>query len=161
MTSAPEVICRSPYRGALGFFLGLGVAGALLAVARAASRGTLLDIWLGIGLFFAVVGSASVRWVTAEVRGDPYGLHIRTLLRRRSVPWRDIADLRIRIRSADAHRHEETRRVGLVLRDGRKRLLRLPYGGSSSDPEFNAKLDALRALHRRYGAPESDHLCPP
>ncbi|WP_327188978.1 PH domain-containing protein [Streptomyces xinghaiensis] len=157
MTSAREVTCRSPYRPTLGFFLALGVAGAVLAVARAASRGTLLDVWLGVGLFFALVGFASVRGVTAEVRGDAYGLHSRTLLRHRSVPWRDIADLRIRLRYPGAYRSKEIRRVGLVLRDGRKRLLPLPSCGASPDPEFDAKLDALRALHRRYGAPESDH----
>ncbi|MCC3654646.1 PH domain-containing protein [Streptomyces sp. S07_1.15] len=157
MTTAREVTCHSPYRRTLGFFLALGVAGAVLAVARAASRGTLLDMWLGLGLFFALVGFASVRGVTAEVRGDAYGLHSRTLLRRRSVPWRDIADLRIQLRYPGAYHSKEIRRVGLVLRDGRRRLLPLPSCGASPDPEFDAKLDVLRALHRRYGAPESDH----
>ncbi|KNE83547.1 MULTISPECIES: PH domain-containing protein [Streptomyces] len=158
MTSAREVTCRPPYRRALWFFLALGVAGAVLALARAASRGTLLDVWLGVGLFCALVGFASVRGVTAEVCGDARGLRYRTLLRHRSVPWRDIADIRIQLRSTGAHRSEEVRRVGLVLRDGRKRLLPLPVGRSSSDRKFEAELDALRALHRRYGTPESDHL---
>ncbi|MEU4684662.1 PH domain-containing protein [Streptomyces xinghaiensis] len=158
MTTARDVICRSPYRRALWFFLGLGVAGAVLAGARMVDRGTLLDLWLGIGLLLALVGFASVYGAGAEVRGDAYGLHSRTLLRRRSVPWHDIADLRVQLGYAGAHRSKETRRVGLVLRDGCKRLLPLPSCGAAPDPEFDAKVDALRALHRRYGAPESDHL---
>jgi len=80
-----------------------------------------------------LVGIASLHGVTARVSADAYGLHTRTLLRRRSVPWRDIADLRVHLQYADIHRTQEIRRVGLVLHDGRKRLL----------PKFSGSLGIL------------------
>ncbi|MFG2623932.1 PH domain-containing protein [Streptomyces sp. NPDC048473] len=156
MTDVREVTCRPLRRRTLWSFVGLGAAGVSLAVVRMAYSG--LDVWLGVGLLPALVGIASLRAVTAQVSADAYGLHSRTLLRRRSVPWRDVADLRVRLKYANNSRIQDVRRVILVLRDGHKRLLPLPQGWSSDDPDFDAKLDALRALHRRYGAPESNHI---
>ncbi|WP_093799660.1 PH domain-containing protein [Streptomyces sp. Wb2n-11] len=159
MTEAREVICRSPWTRALWFSVGLGAAGAVLAAVRMTYGGGLLDVWLGAGLLLALVGVASLRGVAARVSADAYGLHCRTLLRRRSVPWHDIADLRVHLKHVNNPRVPETRRAGLVLRDGRKWLLPLPRSWSSDDrPDFDAKLDALRALHRRHGAPESSHV---
>lgn len=95
MTEIREVTCRPPGKRTKLFFVGLGTAGAILAAWRLALRGTLLDAWLGVGLLLVPTGLEALRGVVAGVRADPYGLHIRTLLRRRSVPWRDIADLQV------------------------------------------------------------------
>ncbi|MGW0531167.1 PH domain-containing protein [Streptomyces sp. NPDC003032] len=152
-----EVTCRPPR--ALWFFVGLGTAGAGAAVVRLVRPGRFLDMWLDVwlvvGLLLAVVGLASLHWVTAAVRGDAYGLHYRTLLRRRSVPWSAVADLRVR---RSNHPKGTVLRVGVALRDGRKLLLPLPYGSSSHDEDFHRRLEALRALLLRHGAPRSGHL---
>ncbi|MDX3232013.1 PH domain-containing protein [Streptomyces sp. ME19-01-6] len=158
MTNAWEVTCRSSWKRPLWFFVGLGAAGVSLAVVCIVFWGRLWDVWLGVGLLLALVGIASLRRVTARVSADADGLHSRTLLRRRSVPWRDIADLRVRLKYANTPRVQETRRVSLVLRDGRKRLLPLPQSWEPHDPDFDGQLAALRALHRRHGAPESSHI---
>ncbi|MES4905458.1 MULTISPECIES: PH domain-containing protein [unclassified Streptomyces] len=158
MTDAWEVTCRFPRKGALWFFVALGAAGAGLAVVRLVFRAGPLDLWLGVGLLLALLGSVSLRAAVARVGADAYGLHTRTLLRRRSVPWRDVADLRVRLKYANTPRVQETRRVILVLRDGHKRPLPLPRSWSPHDPDFDARWEALRALHRRHGDPESSHI---
>lgn len=155
MTDTREVTCLPFQTRALWVFVWLGAGGASLAAVRMAYWGKLLDVWLGIGLLLTLLGIAGLHGVTARVRADAYGLHVRTLLRRRSVPWRDIADLRVYVQYG---RHQEFRRVSLVRRDGHKRLLPLPVDGGHGHPDFDAELDALRALHRRYGTPESSHV---
>ncbi|MEV6587358.1 PH domain-containing protein [Streptomyces acidicola] len=156
MTDVREVTCRPLQTRALWFFVGLAVAGVSVVAVRMAYEGP--DAWLGLGLLLSLVGIASLRAVTVRLSADAYGLHSRTLLRRRSAPWHDVADLRVRLKYANTPRVQETRRVILVLRDGRKRLLPLPHSWSPDDPDFDAKVGALRALHRRYGDPESSHL---
>ncbi|MFF2961966.1 PH domain-containing protein [Streptomyces sp. NPDC057963] len=156
MTEVREVNCRPLHRNPLWFFVGIGAAGAIVAMVHTVYRGP--DLWLGVGLLLASAGIAALHGVTTRVSADAYGLHSRTLLHRWSVPWQDVVDLRIRLKYANTPRAPETRHVSLLLRDGRKRILPLPRSGSSDDPDFDAKLDALRTLHRRYGAPESDHL---
>ncbi|MEU4893323.1 PH domain-containing protein [Streptomyces sp. NPDC044780] len=158
MADVREVTCRPLWKRTLWFFVALGAAGVALATVRMAYQGTLWDVGLGIGLPAALTGLVSLRAVTVRVRADAHGLHVRTLLRRRSVPWHDIADLRVRLTYVNTSRGQETRRVSLALRDGRKRLLPLPRSRSTDDPDFDAQLDALRALHRHYGAPESSHV---
>ncbi|GAA3038958.1 PH domain-containing protein [Streptomyces glomeratus] len=158
MINNTKVNCRPRGRRTLWFFVGLGASGAVAAVVRVAYRGRVLDVWPGLGLLLALMGVASLHWVVAQVSADAYGLHSRTLLRRRSVPWGDVADLRVRLRHANTSRIHDSRRVILVLRDGHKRLLPLPRSWASDDPDFDATLEALRALHRRHGAPESSHL---
>jgi len=158
MNDAGGVKCRADQKRTLWFFVGVGVVGAVLAAARFAYRGRLLDVWMGVGTLLALVGVVSLHAVTARVDADAYGLHRHTLLRRRSVPWSDIADLRVRLKYANTPRVQETRRVSLALRDGRQQLLPLPHSWSPDDPDFDRKLDALRTLHRRYGAPESRHV---
>ncbi|MDI9885207.1 PH domain-containing protein [Streptomyces sp. HNM0645] len=156
MTDAREVICRPhPNRG-LWFILGLGAAGAILAAVRVAYLGRLVDPWAYGGLLVASVGFACLHGATARVSADAYGLHSRTLLRRRSLPWHDVADLRVYLQHG---RHQDIRRVSVVLRNGRSRRLPLPWSGSIDvRSDFDAELDALRAVHRRYGAPESSHV---
>ncbi|MFE2021574.1 PH domain-containing protein [Streptomyces sp. NPDC059499] len=156
MTHALEVTCRARWKRTLWFFVGLGAVGVGLAGVRLAFRGP--DPGAAVGLLFAAVGIASLRGVTAEVTADARGLHHRTLLRRRSVPWHDIADIRVHRKYTNTSRGEEVRRVSVSLRDGHRRMLPLPHSRSLHDPDFDAKLDGLRALHGRHGAPKSAHL---
>ncbi|MFP8904393.1 PH domain-containing protein [Streptomyces atacamensis] len=161
MTDAREVICRSPYRRALWFLAALGAAGtapAALAAVYTAYRGGPWGAWSGAALLSALVGLASLRGAVARVSADSYGLRIRTLLGERSVPWPDVADLQVRLRHEGNPRVQEARRVGVVLCDGRRRLLPLPSSWSPDDPDFDAALETLRALHRRHGSPRSAHL---
>lgn len=158
MTVGQEVSVRSPRRRPLWVCVGVGAAGAVLAAGRLVYSGAFADWWVGGGLLAALVGVAFLHGVTLEVGADAYGVRYGSLLRRhRSMPWDDIADLRVHIQYG---RHgEEYFRVGVLLRDGRTRRLPLPVSGSRDDrPDFDATLDALRALHRRHGNPESDHL---
>ncbi|GHJ41462.1 membrane protein [Streptomyces sp. TS71-3] len=131
----------------------LGVACGIAFAGARAGAGLLVAL---AGVVCFLVGVLGLYAGRARVSADAYGVHSRTLLRRRSTPWRDIADLAVHLqrgRFADIHR------AVVVLRDGRRRRLPLPVSGSSGDkPGFDANLEALRALHRRYGAPESDHL---
>ncbi|MBN3932358.1 PH domain-containing protein [Streptomyces verrucosisporus] len=161
MTDVRELTCRSPYRRALWVFAVLGAAGAAVTAAAAvysADRGGLWGVWSGVALLSALVALASLRGAVARVSADAYGLRVRTLPRRRSMPWSGIADLQIRMRNEWNHKAPDTRCVGVVLHDGRRRLLPLPRSWSSEDPEFDAALETLRALHRRHGNPRSEHL---
>jgi hypothetical protein len=112
------------------------------------------------GLALAVVTAACLHAATARVGADAYGLHTRTLLCRRNVPWSEVDDLRIHVQYG---RGSEVRRVGVALRGGRTWRLPLPVSSSSwpDGSDFDAKLAAMRALHRRYGNPgagEADHV---
>ncbi|MFF3711025.1 PH domain-containing protein [Streptomyces phaeochromogenes] len=156
MTDVREVSCRPPGKRVLLFLAALSAAGAGAALVRAAYRGP--DGWLGGGLLLGLLGVAALHKATARVRADTYGVHSWTLLRRRSVRWGDIADLRVRLKYANTPRVQDTRGISLLLRDGRKLLLPSPRSWSYDDPDFDAKLDAFRALHRLHGTPESDHV---
>ncbi|MFK4544318.1 hypothetical protein RKD29_003914 [Streptomyces tendae] len=158
MTVGRETSIRPLRTRPLWVFVALGAAGAVLAVGRLVYSGGFLDWWVGGGLLAALVGVAFLHAVTLEVGADADGVRYGSLVRRRrSLPWADIADLRVHIQYG---RHgEEYFRVGVLLRDGRTRRLPLPLSVSRHDrPDFDARLDELRALHRRHGAPESDHL---
>ncbi|WP_406488482.1 PH domain-containing protein [Streptomyces phaeochromogenes] len=156
MTDVREVSCRPPGKRVLLFLAALSAAGAGAALVRAAYRGP--AGWLGGGLLLGLLGLAALHKATARVRADTYGVHSWTLLRRRSVRWGDLADLRVRLKYANTPRVQDTRGISLLLRDGRKLLLPLPRSWSYDDPDFDAKLDAFRALHRLHGTPESDHV---
>ncbi|MCK7625888.1 PH domain-containing protein [Streptomyces sp. RS10V-4] len=158
MSNAEEVVCRPSRRRVLWSCVGLGAVGVALAAVRAVYGQRLLDVWLGSGVLLAGLGIASLLAVTAEVTADAHGLRVRKLLRRRNVPWQDVADLRVRLLHANSSRAPEVRRVSLLLRNGRSMLLPLPQEGSGHASDFDATLAALRALHRRYGAPASGHL---
>ncbi|MGW0821455.1 PH domain-containing protein [Streptomyces sp. NPDC002845] len=156
MADIREVTFRPIWNRGLWVLVGLGAAGASVAAVRMAYWGEFVDVWVGVGLLLALMGIACLYAGTAEVSADAYGLRSRTLLRRRSVPWRDVADLRVYLQYG--RHHEVYRRVSLVRRNGRERRLPLPWSSSDDDPDFDAKLDVLRAMHRRYGAPESRHV---
>ncbi|MEV5932162.1 PH domain-containing protein [Streptomyces sp. NPDC052079] len=150
MTDSWEVSCRPRRKRTLWAFVGLGWAGAVAAVAPAASTGK--GVWLVPGLLCALAGFAALHRVTVRVGADGGGLHSRTLLRRRSVPWSEVAELRIRVRYAHLARGQESRRVSVRLRDGRRWELPLPRAWTPRTGEFDATLDRLRALHRRHGS---------
>ncbi|MFF4015418.1 PH domain-containing protein [Streptomyces sp. NPDC001843] len=155
MTDVRELTCPSPGKRTLWSLVALGAAGTVLAVTGLAYRGGLVYLWLGVGLASVVAGTMALHALAARVTADASGLRIRTLRGGRSVAWHEVADLRVYLRHT---RNGEYRRVGAALRDGRRLLLPLPLSGRSDDPEFDATLDALRTLHRRYGTPESSHL---
>ncbi|MER7989855.1 PH domain-containing protein [Streptomyces noursei] len=158
MSNVREVTCQPSQRPALWFLVALGAVGVGLAVVRATYGSTLLDVWLGIGVLLALLGVGALCAVTAEVTADAHGLHFRKLLRRRSVPWADVADLRVRLLRTNSNRVREVRRISLLLHNGRTALLPLPQAFSGYASDFDAKWEALRALHREYGAPASDHV---
>ncbi|WP_145868122.1 PH domain-containing protein [Streptomyces capillispiralis] len=150
MIDAREVTCRPRWTRTLWCFAGLGAAGAAAAVVLGVRTST--AAWPALGLLFALAGFAALHRVTARVRADAHGLHSRTLLRRRSVPWSEVADLRLRVKYANTARGEESRRVSALLRDGRGWVLPLPRTWTPRTEEFDATLSALRELHRRHGA---------
>ncbi|MFD6532645.1 PH domain-containing protein [Streptomyces sp. NPDC060184] len=86
------------------------------------------------------------------VDADADGVRYRTPLRRRSVPWPEVVAVRVHRTRADS-RHQERRRVSLRLRDGSVRNLPRPRSHRTADPEFDACVEELCALRRRYGAP--------
>ncbi|MEV7104559.1 PH domain-containing protein [Streptomyces atroolivaceus] len=156
MTDAGEVNRRPLRRRALWCLVALGAAGAGLAAVRAVHVGGPLDVWVAVGLLLALLCLVLLHAATAQVSADARGLRVRTLLRRQNMPWPDIADLRMYIQRG---RNQDVYRVSVLMRDGRTRRLPLPLSGSSDDRAgFEAKLDALRTLHRRHGAPETSHL---
>ncbi|MEV5159076.1 PH domain-containing protein [Streptomyces sp. NPDC053728] len=156
MTEPQDVDCRPAPGRALPYLIGLGAAGVVLAAVRAVLRGTIVDGWALGGLSTALVGLGCLYVATTRVSADAHGIHSRTLLRRRNTPWRDIDDLGVYIQYG---RNQEIHRVCVMLRDGNRRRLPLPMSGSSADrAEFDARLDALRALHRRHGDPRSSHV---
>ncbi|MGY0068744.1 PH domain-containing protein [Streptomyces sp. QTS137] len=165
MSDVREVTCRSQWSGALWFLVGFGATGAAAAVLLWALMG--LAVWPVVAVLSAAAAVAAMDRATAWVRADTHGVHSHTLLRRRSVRWSDIADLRVRLKHANTSRAQDVRRIVVVLRDGRdgtgqgggrRWTLPLPVGLTSHDPDFNEKLEVFRALHRRHGTPESSHL---
>ncbi|MFJ6897233.1 PH domain-containing protein [Streptomyces hokutonensis] len=157
MTEVRDVICRTRSPRALWFFAASTAAGAVAAVVWAVCRGPYAP-WLTIGGSLALIGALTLHLVMARVEADARGLRSRTPLRRWNAPWDEVAEVRVRLRRSHLARGQDIGRIGVLLRDGRERLLPLPLGRSPGDPEFQEKLTALRALHRSYGVPVSDRL---
>ncbi|MFI5884782.1 PH domain-containing protein [Streptomyces sp. NPDC051554] len=153
MTEAREVTCRPRSRRALWFSVAFGAAGTGAAGAWTAYRGPDAAA-LAIGASLGLIGLVALHVVAARVDADAHGLRSRTSLRRWSVPWAEVADLQIRLKSHS--RGAQSRRVSVLLRNGHRRTLPLPTD-SSGLLDFHDQLDALRALHHRYGTdvPES------
>ncbi|MFI6940913.1 PH domain-containing protein [Streptomyces sp. NPDC050418] len=108
-------------------------------------------------VLFVLLGVWMLRMVTISVRADAYGIHVRTWLRRRRVPWADVADVQELVK---VYKSTEVHRVVVGRRRTRALTLPLPQGSSDQSAyqrAFEADLAALRAAHRRYGRPESDH----
>ncbi|MFJ5305377.1 PH domain-containing protein [Streptomyces sp. NPDC088350] len=157
MSEVHEVTWRAGARRALWFLFACAAAGAVVAAGWAVYRGPYAP-WPAIAASLALIGLLTLRLVTARVDADARGLRSRTLLRRWSVPWDEVAEVRVRLRRSNFARGQDSCRVGVLLRDGRERLLPLPFARSPRDPEFQEKLTALRALHGHHGEPASDHL---
>ncbi|MGV9450720.1 PH domain-containing protein [Streptomyces sp. NPDC003635] len=154
MAGVEEVILRSRWRRAQWVVVAITAPGAALAA---------VGLVLGGPAPLAVVGAlclaaagAALRSAAAEVRADAHGIRTRTLTGRRSVPWRDVADLCVQLRTLP--RGGESRRVILVPRAGGRRLLPFPAAWDAYAQDFATDLDALRALHRRHGSPDSERL---
>lgn len=156
MAEIGEVICRAPSRRALWWGVGVGGAGAAVAALRAGHLGGPLDPWFTAGALVALLGLVFLYAATARLSAGAYGLRSRTLLRRRTVPWSRIVDLRRYIQTG---RNQDIHRVSVLLEDGRTWRLPLPTSGAATT-DFDADLEALRALHRRYGSPASDGEAP-
>ena len=160
MTEPREVTCRPEARRALWSSVAIGAAGAGAAGAWTAYRGP-DPLSLSFGAALALIAVVALHVVTARVDADAHGLRSRTLLRRWSAPWDEIADLRIRLRHASGSRGGQSRHVSVLLRNGRRRTLPLPIGRAQELPQFEAELTALRALHHHYGTdvpPESSRV---
>jgi hypothetical protein len=163
-----DVIWRATRKPTRWSLLGLGTAAVGLAVLGVAFRGSVPGgpdlseratvLCAAVASTLVVVGVSVLYAVTARVGADARGLRSRTALRRRSVSWHDVADLRVQLQRVKRGSWTELRRVSVLLRDGRTWRLPLLYGEAGDDPDFDATLEALRALHRRHGAPESRHL---
>ncbi|WP_329040053.1 PH domain-containing protein [Streptomyces sp. NBC_00178] len=152
MTDTPDVIPRRRRRRAARYSAVLVAAGAGLAAVRPACGAGFPDLWSAVGLLLALLGLVCLYAATARVTADDHGLRSRTLLRRRSMPWSDVAELRARVQRG---RHQDIHRVEVLLRDGRTRRLPLtPDGSSGGRADFDAELYGLRALHHRHGGPE-------
>ncbi len=142
--AAPVVLRRS------------GAAGLVLVVARLAMTGGVPDVWVLAGVVLLPLGVGGAYAAAVRVHADADGLSYRTLLRRRRARWEDVADVRVYVQHL---RHGDTHRVEVVTRGGRVWRLPLPVGPSSEGRDtFDDTVEALRALHRRHGTPESEHL---
>ncbi|XHM65010.1 PH domain-containing protein [Streptomyces nigra] len=139
MNSVPQVTCRTRSRRPLWFFVGLGVAGLVLAVARLVGTGGVPDRWVAAGACVLVpIGFVGMYGLAVRVHADARGLSYRTLLRRRSVAWGDVADVRVHVQYV---RNGELYRVHVVTRGGRTLRLpcpseRPPTTGPSSTPPW-------------------------
>lgn len=153
MTGRGEVTYRPGGQRALWLFAGLGLAGVVLAGTLTAFQGRLAVVWAFAGPLSALLCLMCLYGATLQVGADAYGVHSQSLLRRRHVPWRDVADVG---EYQQRSRHGVIRRVVLVRHDGRRQRLPLPFDGPPGD--FDAKLAELRALHRRHGSPASGHV---
>lgn len=157
MNATREVIRVPRRKRVVWFFVGLAVVGVVVTVVRVVYRGTpaLADALTSVTVLVALACLAVVRVLVAEADADEYGLHRGKLLRRRSVPWHDVVELRVRVQRG---RDFDIRSVSALLRDGREWRLALPVGYGADHADFDAKVAELRALHRGHGGPESDHV---
>ncbi|MCP8711928.1 PH domain-containing protein [Streptomyces sp. AC04842] len=156
MSSVPDVTCRTRSKRLPWFFVGAGAVGLVLVVARLAMTGGVPDVWVLAGVVLLPLGVGGAYAAAVRVHADADGLSYRTLLRRRRARWEDVADVRVYVQHL---RHGDTHRVEVVTRGGRVWRLPLPVGPSSEGRDtFDDTVEALRALHRRHGTPESEHL---
>ncbi|MFD6425123.1 PH domain-containing protein [Streptomyces sp. NPDC060198] len=174
MIEAPAVTYRPAHHRAL--FLGglTAIALAALAIAGVGAGVAHGTGWRMSGpaagaaavtaALLAVAGLLTLRAAAPAVRADAHGLCHRQLSRNRSVPWPEVAVLRVH-RPYPHSRRPGRSRLSVVLRDGGEHFLPLPppswrgvtpANDPSGEGEFEARVGALRALHRRYGSPDPD-----
>lgn len=150
------MICRVPARNVTWWGTAVCAGAAIVAVLLARHRREVLDAAFWLSTVIALMGPAFLYLATARLAADAHGLHSRTLLRRRTVPWSRVADLR---RYIQYGRNHDIHRVSVLLDNGRSLRLPLPMSGDDL-AAFDAQLAALRALHRRYGSPAPDGEAP-
>jgi len=161
MTDVQEVHCRARPRRALWLSVAFAAAGVGASVVGTAYRGASV-LWMAVGGSFALVGLVSLHLVTARVGADARGLRSWTLLRRWSVPWPEVAELRIRLKRRNGSRGGQIRRVGVLLRDGHSRTLPLPVATGPYELDvFEEKLADLRVLHQRHGIGVAESVAVP
>ncbi|MDF6019360.1 hypothetical protein [Streptomyces sp. JH34] len=110
MTDTPDLILNPRNRRALWCSVALGAAGTGLAAIRLAYVAGFPDPAAAVGLLLAVLGLVCLYAATARVSAGVHGLRSWTLLRRRSMPWSDVADLRTYIQYG---RNQEIHRVSV------------------------------------------------
>ncbi|PZT76111.1 MULTISPECIES: PH domain-containing protein [unclassified Streptomyces] len=156
MSEPGEVIHRVPARNVSWWGTGVCAVAAVLAVllVRQWPQAPAVVFWLCVVI--ALMGPIFLYPATARLTAGAYGLRSRTLLRRRSVPWSRVAELR---RDIQPGRNHDIHRVSVLLENGRSFRLPLPISGTDL-ARFDAELEALRALHRRYGSPAPDGEAP-
>ncbi|MEW2518701.1 PH domain-containing protein [Actinacidiphila alni] len=150
-----DVVCGPLQQRLLWGFVGLAPVGAVLVVVGVVIGGGSTAGLVIAGAVVGVVGIGCVHPATARVRADAYGVHSSTVLRRRHVPWGDIADLEVYVQRG---RSQDMNRVRVVQNNGRRWRLPLPVGVRDMryGVEFDTKLAAMRALHRAYGTPRTE-----
>ncbi|WP_329248647.1 hypothetical protein OG417_01650 [Actinoallomurus sp. NBC_01490] len=122
-----------------------GVAG--LAAARGLLTGD-AAIDLGVLLVVSVATLLTAPLWVARTAADRSGIRVNHRRPRSLVPWADIAEIQ-------TIRKRGTERVALRLRAGDVRRLHAPYSGRwlANDPAFDDKVETLRTMWRRHGAP--------
>lgn len=156
MAEPGEVICRVPARNVSWWGAGVCAVAAVVAALLVWRRPDILGVAFWLCAVIALMGPIFLYLATARLTADAYGLRSRTLLRRRTVPWSRVADLR---RDVQNGRNHDIHRVSVLLDDGRSFRLPLPMSGEDL-ARFDAELASLRALHRRHGTPASDGEAP-
>ncbi|MFE6975413.1 PH domain-containing protein [Streptomyces sp. NPDC057682] len=155
MNEPGEVIFRVPARNVSWWGSAVCAVAAVVAVLLACLRRDVLGAAFWVCAVIAMLGPVFLYLATARLTADAYGLRSRTLLRRRTVPWARVVELR---RYIQYGRHTDIHRVSVLLDSGRTWRLPMPMSGEDLG-RFDAELAALRALHRRYGtAPASEEV---
>lgn len=153
MNEPGEVTFRVPARNVSWWGSAVCAVAAVVAVLLACLRRDVLGAAFWVCAVIAMLGPVFLYLATARLTADAYGLRSRTLLRRRTVPWTRVVDLR---RYIQYGRHTDIHRVSVLLDNGRTWRLPMPMSGEDLG-RFDAELAALRALHRRHGtAPASE-----
>ncbi|HEY1573597.1 MAG TPA: PH domain-containing protein [Pseudonocardiaceae bacterium] len=83
----------------------------------------------------------------SSTRIDEHGLRTRSVWRRRTHAWADVADINtVRFNGIGITSGETMTRVGVTLSDGRRFKLPAPYSARrlADDPDFHRKLAAIR-----------------
>ncbi|MGW1227502.1 PH domain-containing protein [Streptomyces sp. NPDC001515] len=147
MNEPGDVVFRVPARNVSWWGSAVCAVAAIAAVLLACLRRDALGAAFWGCAVIALMGPVFLYLATARLTADAYGLRSRTLLRRRTVPWTRVVELR---RYIQYGRHTDIHRVSVLLDTGRSWRLPMPMSGEDLG-RFDAELAALRALHRRHG----------
>ncbi|MFR9758019.1 PH domain-containing protein [Streptomyces sp. TR06-5] len=144
MSDRPGLTFAPPRKDLLRVLFVIGVVVLVAAAVRWHLVESPTDEWavygscLGILLIISALHSAGTR-----LHVDACGVRIRTPLRQRSIPWRDVMEIQV---SVETILNVDVRGVTLLLRSGQARKLPVPH--DRRDPHFDLKVAQLRAFHR-------------